>query len=92
MVVCVPHGPAAGVTLGLLAVGGEHEPAVAIRPLRPRRQSASNLNRKYSCQLFFYSTVDNRYFYHHPVNIFHAAGARLWPSPSERESSHERAI
>ena len=54
VVVCVPHGPAAGVTLGLLAVGGEHEPAVAISPLRPRRQSASNLNRKYICQFSYF--------------------------------------
>ena len=46
MVVGVPHGPAAGVTLGLLAVGGEHKPAVAVRPLGPRRQPARNLERQ----------------------------------------------
>ena len=76
MVVSVPHGPAAGVALGLLAVGGEHKPAVAVRPLRPRRQPARNLERQIllSVIFIFYSAV--YIFYHHPVNIFHAAGAR----------------
>lgn len=43
VVVGVPHGPAAGVTLGLLTVGGEHESAVTVSPLGPRSKSARNL-------------------------------------------------
>ena len=59
MVVGVPHGPSAGVALGLLAVGGEHKPAVAVRPLRPRRQPARNLERQIllSVIFIFYSAV-----------------------------------
>lgn len=35
MVVGVPHGPAAGVSLGLLTARRVHEPAVTVRPLLP---------------------------------------------------------
>ena len=67
MVVGVPHGPAAGVTLGLLAVCREHESTVSISPLGPGRQSALYLKqKKYLSSVLFYEYI----FYFYPVNIF----------------------
>ena len=53
MIVGVPHGPSARVTLGFLTVGREDVAAVPIRPLRPRVKTTGYLREYRSLEDFY---------------------------------------
>ena len=67
MVVGVPHGPPAGVSLGLLATSRENVPAVTIGPLGPGVKTCRDLER------FIVIFLTEIFYY-----FYHSAGLAWW--------------